>query len=171
MPPHDILLGRDMLEVLSSGQRVQIMKHLDRKRMTITELSQEMQCAKSTVHHHVEKLIASGFVAADDDGHRWVYLELTACGHTILHPSDDTRIVLLLMSIPLAFLGGAVLVVLYLTQPTLYTGDASPLWHMPGGVYLAGGIGLFGVGFALAAHVILRKKIRRSLHTTISSGD
>lgn len=158
MLPQIIPLRREALEVLSSEQRVQILKHLDKRRMTITELSQEMGCAKSTVHHHVEKLIASGFVAAIDEGHRWVYLELTTQGHMIVHPSERTRIVLLLTSIPLAFLGGIGLLVLYLTRPVLYTGDASPLWHMPGTIYLVGGIGLLGAGIALAAYAILQKK-------------
>lgn len=169
MLPHTIPLRRETLEVLSSEQRVQILKHLDKRRMTITELSQEMECAKSTVHHHVEKLIASGFVVAIDEGHRWVYLELTTQGHMILHPSERTRLVLLLTSIPLAFLGGIGFLVLYLTRPVLYTGDASPLWHMPGTIYLVGGIGLLGAGIVLAAYAIHQKKVLLSSSRTTTT--
>ncbi|WP_067052742.1 winged helix-turn-helix domain-containing protein [Methanofollis ethanolicus] len=160
MLSHTIPLRRETLEVLSSEQRVQILKHLDKRRMTITELSEEMECAKSTVHHHVEKLIASGFVAAIDEGHRWVYLELTTQGHMILHPSERTRIVLLLTSIPFAFLGGMVLLGFYLTRPVLYTGDVHPLWNIPDPLFLVGGIGLLGAGTVLAAYAILQKKAR-----------
>ncbi|MBP2144772.1 DNA-binding transcriptional ArsR family regulator [Methanofollis sp. W23] len=157
MLPQNILLNRETLEVLASEQRVQIMKHLDEKRMTLTELSQEMQCAKSTVHHHVEKLMASGLITDIDEGHRWIYLELTLKGRMILHPSEKTRIVLLLTSIPITFSGGIVLLTVYLNQPVRYTGDVFPLWNLSDLTFLVGGIGLLGSSILLATYIIFRR--------------
>ena len=86
MEPVDIVLTKDTFEVLASETRLDILKILSTRRMTVTELADTLDLAKSTVHHHLQRLADAGLVAADDDGRAWVYYALTQEGQGLLQP-------------------------------------------------------------------------------------
>ncbi|MDK2891059.1 MAG: hypothetical protein PWR21_1691 [Methanoculleus sp.] len=67
MEPADIVLTKETFEVLASETRLTILKTLNERRMTITELAADLGLAKSTVHHHLQRLADSGLVTAGDD--------------------------------------------------------------------------------------------------------
>ncbi len=73
------------VEAVSSGTRKNILKYLNRRNMTVTELSRELDLSKSTVHEHLSKLLEAGFInKLDREGRKWVYYELTKKGKNLV---------------------------------------------------------------------------------------
>lgn len=86
-----------MLKVLVSDTRIDILKRLDERRKTVTELSRELNLTKATVHEHLSKLFGAGLIRRNDETrHKWVYYELTRKGREILHPHETTKMTILL---------------------------------------------------------------------------
>lgn len=101
-----IYLDKNALKVLVSNTRVNILKRLDERRRTVTELSRELNLAKATVHEHLSKLSDAGLIKRGDRQHKWVYYDLTRKGREILHPHEAIEIEILLAPALLAFIGG-----------------------------------------------------------------
>ncbi len=93
-----IIIDRKALFALASETRIEILKKLDKRRMTLTELSESLSMSKTTVKEHLDKLTEAGLVRKIDEGRKWIYYELTEKGRKILHPDNLTRIVLLISS-------------------------------------------------------------------------
>ncbi len=75
-------LDKRVLKVLLSRTRIKILKSLNERRKTVSELSRELKLSKSTVYEHLTKLIQIGFVKKlNNPGHKWVYYELTEKGY------------------------------------------------------------------------------------------
>ncbi|NLA99614.1 MAG: winged helix-turn-helix transcriptional regulator [Methanomicrobiales archaeon] len=126
MEPVDIVLTKDTFEVLASETRLDILKTLNIRRMTITELADSLSLAKSTVHHHLQRLADAGFVAAGEDGHAWVYYALTPEGRALLHPHGSARVRIILTAGLASLAGGVCALAAYLTAP-VREGPAHPL--------------------------------------------
>ena len=93
-----ITLDRKILRALSSDTRVNILKSLNIRPMTVSELSRILNLPKSTIHENLEKLIDAGLVKKrKSEGRKRVYYELTEKGRRLLL-SHKTRIILLLSS-------------------------------------------------------------------------
>jgi len=91
---------------LASETRVNILKTLDKRRCTVTELSGFLDLSKSTVHEHLLKLIDSGLVIKNKrDGYKWVYYEITEKGKQIIRNNINKIILLLSFSI-VSFVAG-----------------------------------------------------------------
>lgn len=103
---NEITLDKEALKVLASDTRIDILKKLDLRRMTITELSSSLNLSKATVHEHLTKLIDAGLVKKGDSHSNRVYYELTGNSIGILHPHERTKIMFLLSSAISAFIGG-----------------------------------------------------------------
>ncbi|AEA47552.1 ArsR/SmtB family transcription factor [Archaeoglobus veneficus] len=93
-----ITIGRKDLFALASETRIEILKKLDERRMTLTELSKELNISKTAVKEHLDKLVQAGLIRKVDEGRKWMYYELTGKGRRILHPESRTKIILLLSS-------------------------------------------------------------------------
>lgn len=106
-PQSTVALTRDDVKTLSSDTRVDILKRLGERRMTVTELAAAQQLSKATVLEHLEKLSGAGFIRRLEDEKRvWVYYELADKGRRIVFQSS-TRFVLLLSGAGVAAVGGA----------------------------------------------------------------
>lgn len=103
MPVDRLLLDFNRFQALSSRTRVRILKSLDRRQMTLSELSGDLDLAKSTLHEHLSHLVETGFVAPKNDGHRWIYYALTPDGVALLHQNEKIRVTILLNSVIIAF--------------------------------------------------------------------
>lgn len=106
MPSDEIRMDKKVFEALSSDTRIAILKFLDRRQMTVTELANSLGMAKSTVHGHLCKMVEVGLVEKEDSNRKWTYYRLTPRGRGILHPHERTKIWVLLGSSILTFLGG-----------------------------------------------------------------
>src|SRR3972149_4522061 len=106
MPPGPtITLDQESFKALASGVRVGILKKLDERRATVTDLSSLLDLSKPTLLEHLEKLQAAGLVKRMDEGRKWIYYELTGKGHKILHPERVTIVLSLCLSVLMAGVG------------------------------------------------------------------
>ncbi len=102
----EIRITREVFEALVSETRIAILKKLDERAMTVSELARELEVGKSAVHEHLARLAEAGLVEKRASGRKWVYYHLTPKARGILHPERRTRILVLLSSALLALLGG-----------------------------------------------------------------
>ncbi|KAA0015325.1 MAG: winged helix-turn-helix transcriptional regulator [Thermoplasmata archaeon] len=99
-----ILLDKGSFMALASESRVKLLKKLDERRMTVTELSKELEMSKPAVLKHLTKLVEAGLVKKVESERKWVYYALTMKGKNILHP-ERVKIILLLSTSLISLIG------------------------------------------------------------------
>ena len=101
-----VVLDINAFKALASETRLEILRALDERSMTLNELSEKLNLNKATVHEHLMKLHEAGLVKRKErEGHKWVYYKLSWKGSSLLHP-DNTRIVVLFTAAIVALLIG-----------------------------------------------------------------
>ena len=92
-----ITLDREVFKALASDTRLDILKALDVRQKTVTELAKELELNKATVFEHLEKLAAVGLIQKQEEDveRKWVYWQLTWTGRRLLHPEKITLAILL----------------------------------------------------------------------------
>ena len=93
-----IILDRSAFKALASDTRVNILKELDKRRKTLTEISEVLNLAVATVKEHMDQLSKSNLISIKDEGRKWKYYELTEKGKAILYP-ERKKIWVMLMSV------------------------------------------------------------------------
>lgn len=118
-----ITLDREAFKVLASDTRLDILKALDERPMTVSELGRKLELNKATVFEHLEKLVAAGLVKKQDHEDRmWVYYSLSWKARRILHPERVT--IALLFSTALAtLLSGLTVAAEYFRQAATTVAD------------------------------------------------
>ena len=107
-----ITLDAETFRALASTTRLAVLKALDERRKTLSELARDLMLNKATVHEHLQLLSAAELVKKrDDEGRKWIYYELTWRGQKILHPQETTTFNVLLGLSIVAAGGGAALLV------------------------------------------------------------
>ncbi len=91
-----ITLDMETFKALASPTRLDVLKQLDDRRKTVTELARDMELNKATVHEHIGMLVKTGLVRKVDEGRKWIYYELTWEGKRLLHPTESTAFSVLL---------------------------------------------------------------------------
>ncbi|MCD6590380.1 MAG: winged helix-turn-helix transcriptional regulator [Candidatus Aenigmarchaeota archaeon] len=99
MSDDKITLDRKTFKILASRTRVEILKSLDRRRKTLSELSKQFGMSVSTIKEHLDNLVDAELIEQKDEGRKWKYYELTKKGRGILHPEDKKIWLLLAVSI------------------------------------------------------------------------
>ena len=90
-----VTLDMNTFKALASDTRLDIMRALDGKRLSLKDISKATNLNKATLHEHLSKLNEAGLVKKKErEGHKWVYYKLTWKGEGLLHP-ENTRIVVL----------------------------------------------------------------------------
>jgi DNA-binding transcriptional ArsR family regulator len=90
-----VTLDRDAFKALASDTRLDILRVLDGKKMSLKDISSVTKLNKATLHEHLSKLYEAGLVKRNErEGHKWVYYNLSWKGKSLLHP-ENTRIVVL----------------------------------------------------------------------------
>gem|GEM_PF-405216 len=97
-----ILLDRETFKALAGETRVQILKELNERRKTQSELATKLHLSAPTVNEHLSLLKKAGLVEEIDDGHKWKYFSLSRKGKNILNPSE-VQIMLVLSILGVAF--------------------------------------------------------------------
>lgn len=85
-----ITLDRETFKALASDTRLDILKALDVRQKTGTELAKELGLNKATVAEHLDKLAAVNLIQKLEDDRKWVYWQLTWTGRRLLHPEKIT---------------------------------------------------------------------------------
>ena len=171
-----ITLDRDVFKALASDTRLTILKTLDERQKTVTELSKQLELNKSTLLEHLEKLETAGLVqrVEQDVERKWVYWQLTWTGRRLLHP-EQIKVALLLSTAGGAVASGVAAVWLWMKsglvaadegeagQRTMMTVEDAPPPVEPSSdpVFLAVAIGfgllaLLAVSWAVRVHLKAR---------------
>ena len=90
-----ITLDREVFKALASDTRLDILKALDVRQKTVTELARELDLNKATVFEHLEKLALVELIQKIEDDRKWVYWQLSWKGRRLLHPEKITLALLL----------------------------------------------------------------------------
>ena len=103
-----LTLDMHTFKALASDTRLDILRALDGKKMSLKELGHITNLNKATLHEHLVKLNEAGLIKKKErEGHKWVYYKLTWKGEGLLHP-ENTRIVVMFsvtfVSLLLAFI-------------------------------------------------------------------
>lgn len=99
-----ITLDEEVFKALSSETRVNILKELDGKQLTVTQLSTKTGLSKSAIHRHLEQLKGVDLIKKDA-ARKWVYYRLTWKATNILHPERARIVTALSISILLIVVG------------------------------------------------------------------
>ncbi|MBP2133869.1 putative transcriptional regulator [Methanomicrobium sp. W14] len=131
---NEIKLSKEDLFALSSDVRASLLKLIDKKSYTLTELSYELGLSKSTVHQHIAQLIHSEFIEADES-RKWHPYTLTIKAKRILHPDNRYKIILLLGATFCTAAFGGIMISIYF-KGFMYQGSAhiqkDPLFFLIG---------------------------------------
>ena len=111
-----VTLDMNTFKALASDTRLDILRALDGKKMSLKDISNATKLNKATLHEHLAKLHEAGLVKRKErEGHKWVYYKLTWKGEGLLHP-ENTRIVVM-FSITFFSLLLAVMLIVSFAQP------------------------------------------------------
>jgi DNA-binding transcriptional ArsR family regulator len=90
-----VTLDMNAFKALASDTRLEILKSLDGKKMSLNDICKATNLNKATLHEHLAKLYEAGLVKRNErEGHKWVYYKLSWKGECLLHP-ENTRIVVM----------------------------------------------------------------------------
>ena len=167
--PPKITLDQESFKALASEVRVEILKRLDERRQTVTDLSNLLALSKPTLLEHLEKLQAAGLVKRVDEGRKWIYYELSEKGRRILRPERVAIVIALANTVALVVVGLIAMLVIStptLTESPLRSGPFSPaqaaqvpVLGVPGLAWL--GILAFGLAGVSVAVTLLLVRIQR----------
>src|SRR3989338_1765875 len=116
----EVTLGSNEFKALSSDNRVRILKMLNERKYTLTEISKKLGLASPSSKQHLEVLLKSNLVELIDEGRKWKYYSLARKGRDLLEAEERQTTVLLLLSLTgLIFFG---LLFAY-TNPNIFSGN------------------------------------------------
>ena len=100
-----VTLAIEDFKALASETRLDILRAIDAKTLSLKDISQVTHLHETTVHEHLTKLVKSGFVKKNErEGHKWVTYTLSWKGSCLLHP-DNTKVVVMFTSTVAVLLG------------------------------------------------------------------
>ena len=118
-------LDQPTLKALAGETRVRILKLLDKKALTQSDIASEMKMSLPTVGEHLKALVDADLVEREETTRKWKYYSLTQKSRMLLHPNTTTIWFILGM-----FLFSAAATVIsaikYFTVPELAFGAAAP---------------------------------------------
>ncbi len=86
-----ITLEKGVFKALASDTRVKMLKLLDKRRHTQSEIASDLGFSIPTVKEHLSEMENAGLVKQVDEGYKWKYYELTEKSKCILDP-DRKRV-------------------------------------------------------------------------------
>jgi DNA-binding transcriptional ArsR family regulator len=103
-----VTLNLNDFKALASEMRLDILRALDGKKMSLNEISAATKLHRMTLHEHLAKLVESGFVKKKErEGHKWVYYKLSWKGEGLIHP-ENTKVVVLFSTTFITLLFGII---------------------------------------------------------------
>ena len=108
-----VTLDINAFKALASDTRLDILRTLDGKKMSLKDISNATNLKKATLHEHLSKLNEAGLIKKKErEGHKWVYYKLSWKGESLLHP-DNTKIVVLFATTFIALMAGIIQIAWY----------------------------------------------------------
>ncbi len=103
----EVKLSQKTFKALANPTRIAILKELDKRNYTQSELAETLGFAVPTVKQHVQDLEKADLVEIIDEGRKWKYIKLTKDGKAILHP-EEKKIWILLSTLGASIVGGII---------------------------------------------------------------
>jgi len=101
-----ITLDMNTFKALASDSRLDILRALDGKKLSLKDISKVTSLNKATLHEHLIKLNEAGLVKKyEREGHKWVYYRLSWKGEGLLHPENNRIVVLFTTTLVTLFIG------------------------------------------------------------------
>lgn len=108
-----VTLDINAFKALASDTRLDILRALDGKKMSLKDISNATNLNKATLHEHLSKLNEAGLIKKKErEGHKWVYYKLSWKGESLLHP-ENTKIVVLFATTFIALWAGIIQMIWY----------------------------------------------------------
>lgn len=85
-------------KALSSKTRTDILKMLDERNFTLSELASKTGMAAPTVKQHASVLMEAGLIELNDEGRKWKYYSLTRKGKKLLEANSNKSNIFLILS-------------------------------------------------------------------------
>jgi DNA-binding transcriptional ArsR family regulator len=85
---HTVTLDKASFKALALESRVDILKTLQGRQHTQTELAEALELSVPTIKQHLDALVNASLVERRDEGRKWVYYALTKKGKAILNPEE-----------------------------------------------------------------------------------
>ena len=118
-----VTLDMNAFKALASDTRLDILRSLDGKHMSLKDISKATNLNKATLHEHLIKLHEAGLVKKKErEGHKWVYYKLSWKGESLLHP-ENTKIVVLFTTTFIALWTGIIQLMTYVKGTTINVGQ------------------------------------------------
>lgn len=118
-----ITLDINAFKALASDTRLDILRVLDGKKMSLKDISNVTNLNKATLHEHLSKLNEAGLVKKKGrDGHKWVYYKLSWKGESLLHP-ENTKIVVMFTATFIALWAGIIQMIWYVKGKVINVGS------------------------------------------------
>jgi len=93
---NEITIGKEEFKALSSDTRINIIKMLNERNYTLSELSKKLDMSSPTIKQHLETLVHSDLIEQKDEGRKWKYYCLTRKGKRLIQPETDAQVMILL---------------------------------------------------------------------------
>jgi ArsR family transcriptional regulator, arsenate/arsenite/antimonite-responsive transcriptional repressor len=123
-------IDRTTIDSLSSESRVLMLSAIRNRKKTNAELAKELSLKPSTIHHHLERLKEAGLVESTEDGHKWIYYDLTPFGRALLNPDKKMNVSIILSSV-LTFVVALTAIYTYFAMPSLNSAPWIPVVDDP----------------------------------------
>jgi DNA-binding transcriptional ArsR family regulator len=81
-----ITIEKDVFKALASETRIKMLKILDTRRHTQSEIAVSLSLSVPTVKEHLDAMEKAGLVKPIEEGYKWKYYELTEKSKCILDP-------------------------------------------------------------------------------------
>ncbi len=103
----EVKLSQKTFKALANPTRIAILKQLDKRNFTQSELAEMLGFAIPTIKQHLQDLEKAGLVEILEEGRKWKYIKLTKDGKAILHP-EEKKIWILLSTLGVSIIGGII---------------------------------------------------------------
>ncbi|NIO43968.1 MAG: ArsR family transcriptional regulator [Candidatus Aenigmarchaeota archaeon] len=121
-------ISRRMLKVVTADTRIDILRALEERPMTASELSRHLNKHVTTVSEHLNILEKSDLIErVERPGRKWVYYKISNSGKKLLHPGYNR--VVIFLSISVILIAGLALISSYyfIQQPISQTPETLEL--------------------------------------------
>lgn len=95
MTDDEIVLNRELLRAIGADTRIAILKALQERRKTQSELAAQLKLAGPTVLEHLQQLETTGLVEKMEEGRKWKYYRLTSSAERLLSRQRVHAVVML----------------------------------------------------------------------------
>jgi DNA-binding transcriptional ArsR family regulator len=114
----EISISTQEFKALSSESRTKILKTLNQRNHTLSELSAKLNMAPPTIKQHIKILMDCGLIELIDEGRKWKYYSLTKKGKQIFKTNEANTKIFILLSATI-ILGIMTIAMIFLYSTTM----------------------------------------------------